>query len=556
MKFKYAGLKQNTSTVASSVDNGAILKVYAKSGSTNTRIFGPTTISNDRWSSDTYYTFIADSDSITFEWVNTRKTVSGNDFAIDDLEILAQVYTISGTINHDPTKESVDGTFIANIKVYLYNEFGTKIDSTLTNSSGNYSFSEKFPGKYEIGVALPNNHYYLSGSTGTPLAGYAAFTVSSADVSNINIGINDKPKANNNSFVTKAGDTTTNILANDSLNGTLLDPADVTTGAVSAIPSGLTLNTDGTVTIGTDVPSGTYTFDYSICENGASPANCDTATVTINVENAIIATNDDYTLFPGEGSPVSIFDNDSINGSTLDTTKVTVTIQTPVPPGIHIEDDGTVNIDNGTTPGTYTIDYELCEIDAQTPNCVTGTITVTVSDPMSVDVLNFIANKIDNQALLKWTLSKDETVETYEVQRSINNQDWFTIANVKGGKSETEISYTETDENPANGMNYYRIKIINEDNTVDYTIVRSLQFENTSPIRVYPNPATNYIVIENLMNSDMVQMYDVSGRLVTQVKSMTNTLEIDLSRIISGQYVIYVTNNNQVKYVQKISVTK
>jgi gliding motility-associated-like protein len=49
------------------------------------------------------------------------------------------------------------------------------------------------------------------------------------------------------------------------------------------VPSGLTLNTNGTIAVATGTPSGTYTLTYKICENGATPSNCDTATATIVV---------------------------------------------------------------------------------------------------------------------------------------------------------------------------------------------------------------------------------------------------------------------------------
>ncbi|MDT9500522.1 hypothetical protein KNO36_11070, partial [Capnocytophaga canimorsus] len=57
-------------------------------------------------------------------------------------------------------------------------------------------------------------------------------------------------------------------------------------------PTGITFNGDGKVTVGTNVSSGVYTLTYKICENGATPDNCDDATVTITVENSIVADND------------------------------------------------------------------------------------------------------------------------------------------------------------------------------------------------------------------------------------------------------------------------
>ncbi|WP_181142820.1 hypothetical protein, partial [Flavobacterium columnare] len=58
------------------------------------------------------------------------------------------------------------------------------------------------------------------------------------------------------------------------------------------VPGGLTLNTDGTITVGSTTPSGTYQVEYQICENGANPANCDRAIAIVEVKNDLIAKDD------------------------------------------------------------------------------------------------------------------------------------------------------------------------------------------------------------------------------------------------------------------------
>jgi len=61
------------------------------------------------------------------------------------------------------------------------------------------------------------------------------------------------------------GGTTTSILASDMLNGEVVDPADITLTAGDIldadgnVASGLTLNSDGTITVDPGTPAGTYT---------------------------------------------------------------------------------------------------------------------------------------------------------------------------------------------------------------------------------------------------------------------------------------------------------
>ena len=77
-----------------------------------------------------------------------------------------------------------------------------------------------------------------------------------------------------------------NVLDNDSIDGESRPTAfDLSVSLGSALPPGLTFNTNtGAVGVLSGTPSGTYSFDYDLCEDG-DPANCETATVTIDVTN-------------------------------------------------------------------------------------------------------------------------------------------------------------------------------------------------------------------------------------------------------------------------------
>jgi hypothetical protein len=74
-----------------------------------------------------------------------------------------------------------------------------------------------------------------------------------------------------------------------------VNPADVILTTISN--PALTLNPDGTITIAAaGTPAGPQTLEYQICEIGSNPANCSTASVTVNVlQAAVDAIVDDFT---------------------------------------------------------------------------------------------------------------------------------------------------------------------------------------------------------------------------------------------------------------------
>ncbi|ATA68770.1 hypothetical protein CGC48_09105 [Capnocytophaga cynodegmi] len=182
------------------------------------------------------------------------------------------------------------------------------------------------------------------------------------------------------------GGNTPSVLTNDKLNGTPLNPSDVTLTWGATPPNGFTPNTDGTITIAPNTPAGTYTLTYTICEV-LNPTNCETTTVTVLVTaSPIVANDDDYTMYPiyttiGGTVSTSVLVNDTIEGVTA--TLGTVTISNPTTPNTNIYIDtanGMVVVLPNTPVGTYTLTYTICE-KANPTNCSNqANVTVVVLD--------------------------------------------------------------------------------------------------------------------------------------------------------------------------------
>ncbi|AUH33027.1 DUF7507 domain-containing protein [Paracoccus tegillarcae] len=181
------------------------------------------------------------------------------------------------------------------------------------------------------------------------------------------------------------GGDTPSVLDNDTLNGEPVDPGDVTLtpGTAPAPASGsITMNPDGTITVAANTTAGTYTYEYTICEI-LNPDNCDTAIATVVVESAPIeAVDDSYPPLNGfdGGNTPSVLDNDTLNGEPVDPADVTLTPGTapaPASGSITMNPDGTITVAAGTTAGTYTYEYTICEI-LNPDNCDTAIATVVV----------------------------------------------------------------------------------------------------------------------------------------------------------------------------------
>ena len=214
--------------------------------------------------------------------------------------------------------------------------------------------------------------------------------------------------ANDDTMAPVSGSTggkTPTVLVNDTLDG-----VPVTTGSVTLHSTGtgstgttlglttppaagsITMNPDGTLTIAPGTTAGTYTYTYEICDK-LNTSNCDTAVATVVVTASPIVANDD-TMAPVSGSTggntPTVLVNDTLDGVPVTTGSVTLhstgtgstgtTLGLTTPPAagsITMNPDGTLTIAPGTTAGTYTYTYEICD-KLNTSNCDTAVATVVV----------------------------------------------------------------------------------------------------------------------------------------------------------------------------------
>jgi hypothetical protein len=179
------------------------------------------------------------------------------------------------------------------------------------------------------------------------------------------------------------------VLLNDSFNGILLTPATYNTVSLTGVtvPTGFTINSDGSIDVAAGTPVGTYTIVYQVCTK-STPVLCDQATVIIEIENIpapappVVFANDD-TVGSIDGSNgaknvISILSNDFIDLAAATINNVNIRVITPDPTGsLILNPDGTVDVKEGTPAGSYTFVYEICTKSLPIV-CDQATVTVNV----------------------------------------------------------------------------------------------------------------------------------------------------------------------------------
>ncbi len=188
--------------------------------------------------------------------------------------------------------------------------------------------------------------------------------------------------------------------------------------------------------------------------------------------------------------------------------------------------------------------------------------------PLPIKLISFDANLVnDQQVECKWITAFETENSRFEVQRSRDGQIFSTILLRKGdgiGESETFI-YGETDQNPLFGISYYRLKTIDNQGIVEYSMIRKIERKSKEEktFKIYPNPAifeVNIVLSSRIINQAEVLLIDQSGRQIMQkhwpLDQGFNKLNLDITHLSPGNYFIQVMDRKNINMTTPISIVR
>jgi Secretion system C-terminal sorting domain len=166
-------------------------------------------------------------------------------------------------------------------------------------------------------------------------------------------------------------------------------------------------------------------------------------------------------------------------------------------------------------------------------------------------VVLFKTSKEDDKILLSWDTENEINLLRYDVEKSADGRT-FTKLTEAVAKGNISNRYTVTDNKPVNGINYYRLKIIDKDGSYRYSIILKVDFTKKYLVSILPNPAHDYIIINGADKFKRVQLVDMNGKLVKQF--ITNSSNrFNTTGIPQGVYMLQLINDDE-RQAQKIII--
>ncbi len=163
------------------------------------------------------------------------------------------------------------------------------------------------------------------------------------------------------------------------------------------------------------------------------------------------------------------------------------------------------------------------------------------------------AQLINKQALLSWATAQEINAQKFEIEHSTDGRTFVKIGAVAAAENTNSgTNYSFTHLQPIIGINYYRIKQIDNDGGFTYSaIVSVLLNSNLEKTLIAPNPVNDVL---NLIEPkpvfvNTVTIYNTTGSLLLR-KAFNSPLQVYslyVNNLPAGRYLVRVVYKNETK---------
>jgi hypothetical protein len=434
----------------------------------------------------------------------------------------------------------------AGTTIRIYNVTGNVLVATTTVQSGGSFTSAPY-------TAVAATSYYVTAQNGTCSVSANTTNVTAAATTNTaRCGTITGPIAAGAATVTgtlasAAANTTVKLYQDGVLLGSVV--TSTTSWSITGIAAAA-IYANGKLTIGVQEPASREVACTVMLSVSCSPAPVvpvfTPANVTITANQTVT-----YTVTNAvAGSFYAI--SDAITGASLGTGAWAASSGTLMLTTIPITTPGNYSI---VVTGTLLTGLNVCA-------AVPAAATVDVTGTLPLNLLQFTAKRAGAKIELNWQTANEQKTDYFLIERSTDGYNYSTIGRVKaGGNSNTLLNYYFADGYPADGNNYYRLKMIDADLKSTYSNVVLLKASGNELLKIWPNPFTKQLNLAfNAQHTGKVQLKitDTEGRIVyTQpiaVNRGSNQIMVhQLSLLPPGIYLLYLTEQDGLnKYMRKI----
>lgn len=174
-------------------------------------------------------------------------------------------------------------------------------------------------------------------------------------------------------------------------------------------------------------------------------------------------------------------------------------------------------------------------------------VIASTSYPVPLKFLGITAQRENSSAKINWQTTNEVAVNFYEIQRSSNGSNFFTVGSVAAKNSDLQ-SYNFLDLNVPPTKLFYRVRANDLDGAIRYSKITTLSDINQNQkIELVTNPVHSQIVLatNNIPSAYSYQLINSEGQLCKMGSfecKGTSTVSIPLS-VVPGSYTLIIFNS-------------
>lgn len=183
--------------------------------------------------------------------------------------------------------------------------------------------------------------------------------------------------------------------------------------------------------------------------------------------------------------------------------------------------------------------------------------TVNICTTLPVELVDFEARNLKGKVILNWKTMTEQNNDYFTIEKSTDGANFSEVTTVKGaGNSNKILHYNASDDEPATGISYYRLKQTDANKAFTYSQMVYVNSETEINPLVYPNPSTGTFKmnIENEVEAAEVILVNALGQIVHRQSVSKGETEINLPGKDPGIYNILVFENNKKVFSSRITI--
>lgn len=195
------------------------------------------------------------------------------------------------------------------------------------------------------------------------------------------------------------------------------------------------------------------------------------------------------------------------------------------------------------------------------------TLSALSDGALPVVLVSFTAAAREHASYLEWRTSEELNSSHFEIERSSDARSWQLIGRVMArgegiATPSASLRYDFTDENPLNGTNFYRLKMVDratgdQEAAFAYSRIVKTEMDGQADWVVYPNPVAEKLFFSPTVRQNLsaAHLTDAGGRIVYASREHIGE-GIDVSGMPPGLYLLKFSFTDGLSKSYKVLISR